>query len=324
MSISYDESIFYNNNTVLKINYTGIKNGIADTDNLKMSVYAYRKDNGSPLFSADLNIENMQLLYQQLNSISIIRDSSKTESGKFLELKDGIHSALKGLSLKDLNSLVKLLSKFDAEEEVALDNIIAAQKIVAWQTQLSNLELLLELEDNGNIVLDIKKYQNLNQYVAGQPEKIFQNWIEKNLWIFGVEYIEKYDARKIAFFSEGDLLMESMDGFLDLIELKRPKYDVFQYDSNHKSYYPSRELSAALGQCLLYLQKLDEYKANLEKEYKVKVLRPRIKIVAGMTKNFNDEQYEAMRMLNSNLNHIQIISYDYLLDCGEKILATCG
>ncbi|QQR83340.1 DUF4263 domain-containing protein [Candidatus Peregrinibacteria bacterium] len=133
---------------------------------------------------------------------------------------------------------------------------------------------------------------------------------------------KKHDARKIALFSEGDLLMESLDGFLDLIELKRPKYGIFQHDISHNCYYPTSDLSKVIGQCLFYLQKLDDYKLNLEKEHKVKILCPRIKIVAGRTNNFNGEQFSTLRMLNSNLNHIQVVSYDYLLSCGKKIIAS--
>ncbi len=206
--------------------------------------------------------------------------------------------------------------------EIELINLTAVHRQNKYHKELENLKLLLELEENEDIVQEIVRYDKLSSYAAGQPEKIFQNWIEKNLWIFGVEYVTKYDARKIAIFSEGDLLMESMDGFLDLIELKRPKleYDIFKYDTSHKSYYPSPDISKVIGQCLFYLQKMDEYKNNLEKEYKVKILRPRIKIIAGRTSKFVDEQFEALRMLNSNLNHVQIISYDYLLSCGKKII----
>jgi hypothetical protein len=91
--------------------------------------------------------------------------------------------------------------------------------------------------------------------------------------------------------------MESLDGFLDLIELKRPKYEIFQHDTSHNCYYPTSDLSKVIGQCLFYLQKLDDYKLNLEKEYKVKILCPRIKIITGKTNNFNDEQFNALRML---------------------------
>jgi len=218
----------------------------------------------------------------------------------------------------------KVEKLFEILSEVELEYLTTAHKHQVYKTELENLNKLLELEDSGNIVEAIKVYDALKPYYAGQPEKIFQNWIEKNYsWIFGVEYLKKYDARKIALFSEGDLLMESLDGFLDLIELKRPKleYDIFKYDANHKSYYPSNDLSKVLGQCLFYLQKLDDFKLILEKEHKVKILRPRIKIIAGRTANFNDEQFNALRMLNSNLNNIEIISYDYLLNCGAKMIS---
>ena len=66
---------------------------------------------------------------------------------------------------------------------------------------------------------------------------------------------------------------------------------------------------------------MDNYKLQLQNEHKVKVLRPRIKIIIGRTNEYIDEQYEALRMLNCNLNNIQIISYDYLLSCGQHILS---
>lgn len=219
---------------------------------------------------------------------------------------------------KGLEALSKL-----AESQSIVEAISAAYRQQMYQKEIKNLEKLLELEEAGNIVESIKNEESLKEYTAGQPEKIFHKWIEKNLWVFGVDYAKKHDARKIAIASEADLLVESIDGFLDLIELKRPKLscEFLKLDSSHKSYYPSPELSQAIGQCLLYLQKMADMKLVLEKDYKVQIIRPRVKIVIGRTNQFNSEQLKALRMLNSNLNHIQIVSYDYLLSCGRKIIA---
>ena len=252
-------------------------------------------------------------------------------SGKIIETTEEVLNIINGLKNIDPEILKTILNKLNEKEKIntiletlskiELKHLSAANKQRIYRVELDNLKQLLELEEKESIVEEIKKCENLNSYTAGQPEKIFQNWIEKNLWVFGVEYVKKYDARKVALFSDGDLLMESMDGFLDLIELKRPKYEIFQYDAGHKSYYASPDLSKTIGQCLFYLQKMDDYKLNLEKEHKVKILRPQIKIIAGRTNNFNDAQFEALRMLNSNLSHIQIISYDYLLSCGKKLIS---
>jgi hypothetical protein len=72
-----------------------------------------------------------------------------------------------------------------------------------------------------------------------------------------------------------------------------------------------------------YLQELDDIRLKLEKDHKVKILRPRIKIIVGRTIDFKDEHYTALRMLNCNLNFIEIITYDYLLSCGYKMIRNC-
>ena len=331
MSISYDQEIFSNEKIILKAHFSGIKEGVANASNLTLSFYAYDKKTGETKFSEQLNIEQIRELYNHLNQISLVTDSSKSTSGKFIETTDEVLEILNGLKSIDPEILKLILDKLNEDEkiktileslsDIELKHLSAAHKQKYYQAEIDNLEQLLELEEKGNIVEEIVKHENLTSYIAGQPEKIFQNWIEQNLWVFGVEYTKKHDARKIALFSEGDLLMESLDGFLDLIELKRPKYGIFQHDTSHDCYYSTSDLSKVIGQCLFYLQKLDDYKLNLEKEHKVKILCPRIKIIAGRTNNFNSEQFNALRMLNSNLNHIQIISYDYLVSCGKKIIA---
>lgn len=330
MSIPYDKEIYTDGKLTLKINFLGIKGDNTNTEDLAMSIYAYDL-NGAPKFSQTLNFKEIKNLYDHLNQISVIKDSDIGTSGKFIETTPEISEIFGKLGSVNTDILKAVLQKLQEEEkinalftslsEIEMDDLFTLQKRKLWQAEIDNLEKLLLHEDGGNIVEEVKKDPDLASYIAGQPEKIFQNWIEKNhLWVFGIEYVQKYDARKIAFFSEGDLLMESMDGFLDLIELKRPSLEIFKYDDSHKSNYPSPDLSKAIGQCLFYLEKMDDFKLNLEKEHKFKVLRPRIKIIGGRTKDFDDPKYNSLRMLNSNLNHIQIISYDYILCCGKKMI----
>jgi hypothetical protein len=328
MSVPYHKEILNTGNVRLFVNFSGIKGDLAD-ENLTLHFYA-ADINGIPIFAEKLGIEEIRSLYKHLDSISVIKEGSK-RSSKFIETTDEISLILDRLKESDLEIILNLLEKFKSEEKIKgllnslsdleIENLHGAYHHKLISTELLNLEELLELEENGNIVKEIGGHSELGKYSASQPEKIFQNWIESNLWIFGVDYIKKHDARKIALFSEGDMLMESA-GYLDLLELKRPKHELLKYDNSHKCFYPHTNLSQVIGQSLFYLQKLAEYKLNLEKEYKIKVIMPRIKIIAGRSKDFEEKQMDSIRMLNSNLNSIQLITYDDLINFGNILLKT--
>lgn len=329
MSTPFHLEIFNNENNRLFINYSGIKDNIAD-ENLKFNIYAINNF-GIPIFTEQLSLTEIRELYNHLNAISIIKDDTKI-SAKFIETSDEINLLVQKIEDADLETISILLKKFNSDErikgllnsldKIEIENLYGAFHHKYMVEEISYLERLIELEINGNITTDIDNEPYLLKYKAGQPEKIFQNWIENNLWIFGIEYIKQHESRKIALFSEGDLLMESVDGFLDLIELKRPKHTLLKYDNSHNCHYPHNDLSIVLGQSLFYLQKLSEYKLNIEQEYNTKVLMPRVKIIIGVTDTFNKDQLHCLRMVNSDLSSIQVISYSDLVKFGKLLIST--
>jgi len=334
MSVDYGLEVYSDARSTLKINFTGIRNSETDTESLGLAVFAFDTKSGEAIFNGNLKYAQIRDLYDHLNQISIIRDGTKISSGKFVETDEDVVDLINKIDDIGGNALASILSALDSDERISellkvlseteLRSISAAQKHAKYKRAYDDLLELLDLEKKGEIVNSIKDKEYLSIYVAAQPEKIFQNWIENNLWVFGVEYSKKHNARKIALFSEADILMESLDGYLDLIELKRPgiNYKLFNYDDSHNCYYPSKQLSEVIGQSLFYLQKMDDMKLVLEKEHKVKIIQPRIKIIVGRTNDFEQEQYNALRMLNSNLNHIQICSYDYILSSASKVLSS--
>ncbi|GGB68709.1 hypothetical protein GCM10007424_05920 [Flavobacterium suaedae] len=331
MSVPYHKEIFSNKKIKLIINYSGIDlNNTTNKDTISLSIYAINIKTTDTIFSEKLNFKQIKSLYDHLNSISIITGENYS-TNEFIEITDAIKDITSMIEKIDLNSLKSILNKINEAEKINLliealndneiQNLHAAIRQKNHKKSLSDLIQLLSLEEKENIVNEIKLIQTLEKYNAGQPEKIFQNWIEKNIWALGIDYIKKHSARKIGIESESDLIMETTDGFIDLIELKRPKVKLLNYDSSHKSYYPSVDLSKVIGQCMFYLKTLDEYKLILEKQHRFKLLKPRIKIIIGRTNEFNDDEFEALRMLNATLNHIQIISYDYLHLCGQNIIS---
>jgi hypothetical protein len=217
--------------------------------------------------------------------------------------------------------LKKFIDNIDLYEAESLD---AAIKQKEYKKSLKVLEKLIEIENDSNFIELVKSNDELKKYQANQPEKIFQNWIEDNLWIFGVEYHKKHPFRKIGEDdSKADIILETIDGFLSLIEIKRPnpKYNLFRYDESHRCFFPTSNFSEAIGQCLIYLQRIEDYKKTLEEEHSVRVLRPRIRLIIGRTKYFKREEHEALHFLNSSLHDIDIISYDQLLENGNRIIS---
>ncbi len=329
MSIPYHKELLRTEKIRLFINFSNISHDVAD-ESLVLSFYA-TNNHGEPIFTEKLNIDVVRDLYKHLDSISVVKEG-KTQSSKFIETTDEISTILNKIQENDFDVILKLLQKYESNEKVEgllesltdleLEDLSGAFHYKIVKNEIEKLENLIQLDCEENIVDIVKKDKHLKCYSAGQPEKIFQNWIENNLWIFGIEYIKKHEARKIGMFSEGDILMESIDGYLDLIELKRPKHSLLKYDKSHNSHYPHPNLSQVVGQSLFYLQKLSEYKLNLEREYELKVIMPRIKIIVGRNKGFSEEQKDCMRMLNTNLNSIQIITYDELLEFGKLLLKT--
>lgn len=327
MSIPYHKELFNNGKVRLIANFYKIKEDVAD-ESITLRFYAINSD-GVPLFTEELDIAEVRDLYNHLNAISVVRDGAH-KSAKFIETTDDINLIIEQLKESDLKIILTLLEKFESSEKIKgllsslndleIENLHGAYHHKLMSLEVANLKKLIELEVNTSITDEIINHPELIKYAARQPEKIFQNWIENNLWIFGIDYIRKHDERKIALFSEGDLLMETVDGYLDLIELKRPKHDLLKFDNSHKCYFPHPDLSIVIGQSLFYLQKLSEYKLNIQDEYKVKVIMPRIKIIVGRNSDFEEEQKDCIRMLNTNLNSIQIITYDDLVSFGNLLL----
>lgn len=209
-------------------------------------------------------------------------------------------------------------SNLSSDDLDNLDGIINIKKYSTAKDALSKLVSYIE-----NKEIDFLWYAKSDPatciYEANQKEKFFQNWIENNLWVFGTSYIRKLDTTSLSFKSDSDLVMETLDGFYELIEIKLPSVKLFNLDSSHDSYYPTADLSQAISQVLKYLQDVAEYKHNIEKSNNTTILFPKAKLIIG-NKCQTEQEKEALRRLNSSLNNLEILTYDTLLKNADKLI----
>lgn len=160
-------------------------------------------------------------------------------------------------------------------------------------------------------------------------ESTYQVWCKEHSWAFGNAYVVRDPIQAIGTGDKIDLLLPTvMSGYRDLVELKRPDMDVLIWDTTHKNYYFSSELSKAIGQCHRYLDVFgEEAVVGLRDHPEIVAYHPRAIIVIGRSKDWSLDQQKALHGLNARLSGITVMTYDHLLNQGERLvqmLASAG
>lgn len=117
-------------------------------------------------------------------------------------------------------------------------------------------------------------------------EQRWQKWFEKNEWVLGSDFVQILDDREIDTENIPDYLTRAYDGFLDIIEIKRPGGGLkFWADSqDHGNYVPSSDLTKAITQATKYIYAV-ELEANsvkfAERIGNIKTIKPRCTLIFG-------------------------------------------
>lgn len=242
----------------------------------------------------------------------------------------------------EFQELIKYIEKYykplelEVEKFIAIDNNQSIQLLKKFKSLVgSDMEVATQLLDSGlfndNIsfaIESIKRKAALNEFSTvineDYAESYWQDWFSKNKWILGSEYIEILDERKIDTSHIADYLMQAFDGFLDVVEIKKPNGLKFWLDStDHNNYVPSTDLIKAITQCQNYLYEIERESNSakfLERTKGTKIIKPRCLLVFGRSNNWTEEQCAAYRILNSSYNQISILTYDHLLARAKNVL----
>lgn len=154
---------------------------------------------------------------------------------------------------------------------------------------------------------------------VSKDEEVWQRFFQKNDWILGSDVIELLEKRALGEHDVTDLLFKGVDGFLDIIELKLPSAELWNKDLT-----PRAELTAAIMQCARYLRAAEKKANDYEKmkEFGCEIVKPRITLVYGRSHKWGDEEREQLRILNSSLHDISIITFDQVLSRANKLISS--
>lgn len=204
----------------------------------------------------------------------------------------------------------KVLTTFSTEEAQGL--LVQAKK-----DDVRNLHAAVKQAKNKQSLVEIERIIS-----SAHSENDLQSWIDENNWVFGIEYIRKIDLRTIGIGASADFVVESLDGYADVIELKKAHIGrLFTHDTSHDTYYASAELAKALSQATNYIKVMEDHRHLIKDKYDAKVLKPRAKIVIGRSNTMNDKEKEALRVLNDSLHGVEVITYDEIVRRARTIVS---
>lgn len=204
---------------------------------------------------------------------------------------------------------------FSLSKKKKLLSFIAKNKIIPSDIELGLIQ--------SSKIRAVAKFSKL--LTQDKLENTWQKWFEENPWVLGSDFVRVLDERRIDSKNITDFLVEGYDGFLDIIEIKRPggSLNFWANKRDHGNYIPHTELIKAITQSAIYIHEV-ELKADSSKFSKsidnIRVIKPRCTLVYGRSNDWDEEKFEAFRILNSSYHNITILTYDQVLARAERLL----
>jgi hypothetical protein len=287
----------------------------------------------------DSNIEDVHLKlgrYRLNLSLSDELETNQPKSELTLDYEE-FQSLLKFLGdnyepfRKGVKAFIPLDRPFDTENAKqikALFSLPDKQELVSFI--LRNNVIPTELEAGLRQARRLKAVREFEEMLNKDlKEAEWQGWFQSNSWILGSQFVRILDERHIDVRHISDFLMEAYDGFLDIVEIKRPESGQIFWATalDHGNYVPSAGLTKAVTQATRYIYEV-EREANsikfLESVDGVKTVKPRCILVYGRSNGWNEVQTEAYRIFNASFHNISVLTYDHVLARARTIAGWGG
>lgn len=206
---------------------------------------------------------------------------------------------------KNAASLFEQVSKLNITDEKI------ARELIESGLLSNNLSVAIRALERSKSTDEFKQELDNNH-----DEHFWQKWFSRNKWVLGSDYARILKERDIDANHIADYLIQSIDGFLDIVEIKRPDLPFWANRTDHNNLCPSSTLIAAITQCLNYLYRI-ELQSNsaefIERTNGTRTIKPQCLLVYGRSYNWGDQEKKAFRILNTAYHQLHIITYDQLL-----------
>lgn len=313
--VSYGDAVVLHETSRSRVTLVPFYIPHSDRTELSVKITTYTKREGGWQVKEEKSITLTERASRKLLSAleKQFQVAEVNEDGKYLLLRvsDGSADVRKHDPQMVANALTKVLSQKDILAH--LENAELSEELVV------SLRSAIRIREMQTAVSELRDSLNRSEV----DEIIYQTWCERHSWAFGSAYVVNDLVRNITASDNLDMLLPNViAGYRDLVELKRPDMKVLNYDSSHRNYYWSSEVSKAIGQCHRYLDVLHEVAATgLRDHPEIVAYHPRAIIVIGRSQDWDDKSLRALHGLNHRITSITVMTYDQLLAQGERLLS---
>jgi hypothetical protein len=153
------------------------------------------------------------------------------------------------------------------------------------------------------------------------PESKWQKFIQENIPKLLPQYVRCFPLVNLGVGNPKipDFLLQTHDGYIDVLEIKKPDTPLLKKDRSHGHYCWTENLTMAFSQIAHYLNDTEKQSfaliEYLRREYNadVRITKPKGIILAGDMKTLSPEAKNDFRLLSQFLNGIEFKTYDDLL-----------
>ncbi len=152
-------------------------------------------------------------------------------------------------------------------------------------------------------------------------EIAFQKLLDQNWWMLGGHYVWRIGKRHWTNRETVDIMLKSADGFFEIIELKRSSPQIFKLD--HDQWIVTAEVNDAVNQAAQYISFIEMDRASIFKRFNVDLHKIKAKVLIGWIAEedeFAKQKREALRIYNSHLHGIQVMTYDELVRVADNVI----
>lgn len=217
-----------------------------------------------------------------------------------------------------------IIDKLDSQDIKKLLDFVEVFLSTKYASKASkhNLFKITKLKVDSVTITEIMK-EFENHFNKKTSESQWGKFLQENLFLLDSRYIDKIPelGLTLAWHRKVDFWLVSVDGFLDIFEIKKPETKLLCSTPDRGNYYWHSDTSKAIVQIEKYLYNADRKASALtedikrEKWVELDVIKPKAILLIWNSKQLNDDKKrEDFRILRQSLKNIEIILYDELYD----------